>query len=567
MSERQQQTIGKTNTIPLVDLVIVMDTSGSMKDEAQALSDAAEAAIEAAKSSCPSDLRVVWVGIEGTWKGTHFNRTIRDYLTQECHVIESALRGRKRGEVPQGGAQEDGARAIEDISEHFDWRAGAAKAMFYLGDEAIEGGGKKTEQEDIEAANLAIQKAKQFNVTVHTYLGTLKSKHREGIQAEYARIAQETGGQAFTDRDAIGGFTEVLEMAICSSCPAAAQTPKFVLHPGMAYVQDCVSDALSHLYRLDLKTGKAILVGAIATEVSDITFVGSELYGLDQKDGTQTMQLVKIDPVTGKAAVIGDVGFYAVGLAYDRSRNTLYATTAKQLLTIDIKTGKGTPAVTVADEDYNCSEVAFDRHGTAYITLIGYEKKKLLATCNLNTGAVTPIGDTGFPNLSSLEFFDDVLYGVTGNFFGLGNDGELLQIDTTTGAGTFVTLTEPLGRWAGIGIYEAITEEKKETPKKTEPESKVKEKDNSLSGQTKPESKIKHKEKLPKHPRIPVNLEQLSFDSFGRDSQRDIVCVTPIRTVVRREEEIIIIRKVRKVEEIDVSPACPINTLQVSPDQ
>jgi hypothetical protein len=51
-----------------------------------------------------------------------------------------------------------------------------------------------------------------------------------------------------------------------------------------------------------------------------------------------------------------------------------------------------------------------------------------------------------------------------------------------------------------------------------------------------------------------------------RDPQ-DIVCVTPVRTVVRREEEITLIRKVRKVEEVDASPACPINTNQISPPQ
>ncbi|MEQ8755525.1 MAG: hypothetical protein RID09_18690 [Coleofasciculus sp. G1-WW12-02] len=60
------------------------------------------------------------------------------------------------------------------------------------------------------------------------------------------------------------------------------------------------------------------------------------------------------------------------------------------------------------------------------------------------------------------------------------------------------------------------------------------------------------------------NLATLSFDSFGRDPARDIVCVTPVRTVVRREQEITIIRKIRKVEEIDASPACPVNTTQVS---
>lgn len=54
-----------------------------------------------------------------------------------------------------------------------------------------------------------------------------------------------------------------------------------------------------------------------------------------------------------------------------------------------------------------------------------------------------------------------------------------------------------------------------------------------------------------------------TWDSFPRSSA-DIVCVAPVRTIVRREEEITIIRRVRKVEEIDASPACPTNTTQVS---
>ncbi len=56
----------------------------------------------------------------------------------------------------------------------------------------------------------------------------------------------------------------------------------------------------------------------------------------------------------------------------------------------------------------------------------------------------------------------------------------------------------------------------------------------------------------------------LSWDNFPRNPQTDIVCVTPVRTIVRREEEITIIRKVRKVEEVDASPACPVNTTSMS---
>ncbi|MEM9089597.1 MAG: hypothetical protein AAGC93_12725 [Cyanobacteria bacterium P01_F01_bin.53] len=60
------------------------------------------------------------------------------------------------------------------------------------------------------------------------------------------------------------------------------------------------------------------------------------------------------------------------------------------------------------------------------------------------------------------------------------------------------------------------------------------------------------------------NLDALSFDSFGRDPNRDIVCVSPVRTMVRREEEIVLIRRVRKVEEVDASPTCPVGSTQMS---
>ena len=225
--------------------------------------------------------------------------------------------------------------------------------------------------------------------------------------------------------------------------------------PGAVYIQDCVTNQLSKLYTLDLATGKAIFVGEIVTEVYDIAFVGSQLYGLD-RDGDKT-RLVKIDINSGDVTVISDMGNACAGLAYNRQRNTLYATTAKQLIAINLETGKGTPVVTLADKDYNCAEVAFDADGKAYITLIGYNKKKLLASWNLETNKVQTIGDIGFPNIASMEFVGNVLYGVTGNFFNLGKNGQLIRINTTTGKGSLVSVTDPKGRWAGISIYEPAT--------------------------------------------------------------------------------------------------------------
>lgn len=222
----------------------------------------------------------------------------------------------------------------------------------------------------------------------------------------------------------------------------------------LVYVQDCIPGKNSKLYTLDLKSGRASLIGAIASEVYDLAVVGSQLYGLQQGKNTQ---LVKIDRATGKATTVGEIGFKVVGLAYNNQRDTLYATAAKQLIAIDLETGKGKPAVTVSKNELGCGEVAFDASGKAYITLIGSDKKKLLASCDLDSGTVTLIGNTGFPDLASMEFIDEVLYGVTGNFFNLGKDGRLIRINTQTGKGTVVTRTSPLGRWAGITVYQPAT--------------------------------------------------------------------------------------------------------------
>ena len=240
-----------------VDLVIIIDTSPSMKDEATALSGATHSAIEAVKASCPSDLSVTWLGIEGTWDNTHFTRTVRDYLTKECKVSESKLRSRKKGTVPSSGAQEDGARAIEDVSEHFNWRSNSMRAIFYLGDEALDGGGEEVDQEDITAANLAIQKAKDHHVIVHTYFGTSASKSKQAIQNEYIRVAQETKGQVFAQQDVISkGFATVLKQVICTTTtPPQPVDPVRLENPQEMEVCVCGPNGANRLF---IYTGTAV---------------------------------------------------------------------------------------------------------------------------------------------------------------------------------------------------------------------------------------------------------------------------------------------------------------------
>ncbi|MGL5081841.1 MAG: hypothetical protein ACRC8A_10175 [Microcoleaceae cyanobacterium] len=66
---------------------------------------------------------------------------------------------------------------------------------------------------------------------------------------------------------------------------------------------------------------------------------------------------------------------------------------------------------------------------------------------------------------------------------------------------------------------------------------------------------------------ISVSLPWNSDELWNLNREQDIVCVTPVRTIIRREEEIILIRRIRKVEEIDATLSCPINTTQISPVQ
>src|SRR5690349_18361405 len=70
---------GGSGMLP-VDLVVLSDTSASMEDEVSKAGEVVAKAIESARSTCTSDLRVQWLGIEGHWSQIHVEHTVRDYL-------------------------------------------------------------------------------------------------------------------------------------------------------------------------------------------------------------------------------------------------------------------------------------------------------------------------------------------------------------------------------------------------------------------------------------------------------------------------------------------------------
>lgn len=197
---------GPDRPLTAVDLVVLIDTSGSMLDEAKEVSDAAAAAVQAAATSCPSDLRVGWLGIEGTWENTQFTESYRTYL-HRLGVADADL-------TAKPGHPEEGGPAMVDLSRHFDWRPGAGRAIFYLSDEGLKLGTPQN-KDDVEAANAAIDAARAAQVKIFTYAGT---GILPIIASEFARVAQETGGQSFVaPASNLGGFQRVLRDIICAT--------------------------------------------------------------------------------------------------------------------------------------------------------------------------------------------------------------------------------------------------------------------------------------------------------------------------------------------------------------
>jgi hypothetical protein len=219
------KTPGAGAATHVLDLVVLIDTSGSMTDEAQALSGQADAAITAAAAACPSDLRVKWFGLEGTFPGTKFDTKLRDYL--HSLGIADADIDHRVGSI----GQEDGGAAIKDVAEHFDWRGGAARAVLFLGDEPLAAGSPQA-ADDVAAADAAIAAANAAAVKVFTYAGTgieafFDSATGVRAQDEYVRLASSTGGLSYSAQAGnLQELTTVLQEVICSASGGECQTAR-----------------------------------------------------------------------------------------------------------------------------------------------------------------------------------------------------------------------------------------------------------------------------------------------------------------------------------------------------
>lgn len=222
----------------LVDLIVLLDSSGSMSGAAKAVSDAAEAAIAAAARECPSNLRVAYFVVDSTkagadpaghlgditalLAGTPFTQSHQQYLQS----IGAAGPFKQDEPQPPGDPTypgEEGADSISDLCNFYDWRPAACRSIFYISDTALDG-------------YSAFYDAAATNATAAALAnGVVLFAHKipEGFapddaarEAAYDHMTDPTGGSTYHGPVDTAKYVELVKDAICRACGSECKEAK-----------------------------------------------------------------------------------------------------------------------------------------------------------------------------------------------------------------------------------------------------------------------------------------------------------------------------------------------------
>ena len=189
-------------------------------------------------------------------------------------------------------------------------------------------------------------------------------------------------------------------------------------------------DSTGNLWTVNAPTGNATLVGNMGTVMTDIAFSPSgALFGVSFS------QFFSINSATGASTLIGNLGIGdANALEFDAG-GTLFASSGGNLYTVNSGTGAASLVGVIGPRA--SGDLAFAPDGTLFMSadpVIGTLDD--LLTVNPSTGAGTVVGSIGFVDVFGIDFYGGSLVGLTAG-------GQLISIDTTTGAGALVASTNP----------------------------------------------------------------------------------------------------------------------------
>jgi hypothetical protein len=183
----------------------------------------------------------------------------------------------------------------------------------------------------------------------------------------------------------------------------------------------------NELGTIDLQTGAftnlGVIVGIAGGDSGDLAREpGGLIYGMDSN-----ARLILINPTTLTTSLVGDTGNGIYALAF-RPDGTLFGLGEGSLYTIDKTTGNATfvaPLTGVSLSSY--FDLRFDSAGHCYFL----NGSQTLYSLNVTNGQSALIGSIGY-EVYNMTYDSGTLYGMT-------PEGQIISINTTTGAGTLVS--------------------------------------------------------------------------------------------------------------------------------
>ena len=230
----------------------------------------------------------------------------------------------------------------------------------------------------------------------------------------------------------------------CGAAHAAGHTLYAASVRSGAGHQSDASVVAGNLYTINLANGNASLVGPIRLDGRHIGVTGmawhpssGALYGItSEQSPNYPHSLITIDPATGNAKLVGDLGVHGSDIAFD-SKGTLYIwlPTTSRLGTVNLSTGQIVP-LTRPGPQGSPAGIAIDPQDMVFVTAKG--AGGTLDNVDLSNGALQ-VGPplTGAPfstQINSMSFSPSGLLLAVNSNGGSPASTKLVTINTATGA-------------------------------------------------------------------------------------------------------------------------------------
>ena len=185
------------------------------------------------------------------------------------------------------------------------------------------------------------------------------------------------------------------------------------------------------------------------TEVARGRFMYDVALSSDNKlFGSDSSNLVAINPALGTFSTIGSFGAFINSLGFTSNNSLLYGTGGSGFYRVNTLTGAATLIANIAGFS-SSGDIAYDVANNRFLATSNGDSLWSIA---LN-GSAAPIGNIGFFAVYGLLFDQGTLYGYTGK--------KQITIDTATGAGTFskdvVEVVGSIGGAASAPVPEPAT--------------------------------------------------------------------------------------------------------------